>query len=233
MNKRTKFSLLNWGILTSLFLLFLNWHGTFEGPLSSQEIDMYMDKLQKLYPDEDVNNPTDEPSLREFLEADDGKPFVMVNATQYRDTTIAVNGQSFSETGEDATNEYASYVIGYLLQRGSYPVFTGEANFETFESWGIDNVSEWSDATLMRYRSRRVFAEMSVNPDFHLERDAKVAGVEKTFAYPTTVRIHLVDLGWVVGLGLLSIGLAMQLIIDRRTLLKPNSTDAIKRIQPA
>lgn len=230
MNKRTKLTILSWGILTTLFLLFLNWHGSFEGPLSSQEIDMYMDELQELFPDEDVNNPTDEPSLREFLEADDGKPFVMVNATQYRDTSIAVNGQSFSESGEDATNEYARFVMIYLLQRGSYPVFTGEANFETFESWGIDNVSEWSDATLMRYRSRRVFAEMSVNPDFHLEHDAKVAGVEKTFAYPTTVRLHLVDLGWMVGLGLLSVGLGIQMIIDRGTVLMPTTTRAIERI---
>ncbi|MEM8863457.1 MAG: hypothetical protein AAGD96_34550, partial [Chloroflexota bacterium] len=65
----------------------------------------------------------------------------------------------------------------------------------------------------VRYRSRRTMIEMTTNPEFQQNQGNKFIGIEKTIAYPTTVDIQVIGLGWFVGLLLLSIALACQLLI--------------------
>ena len=49
-------------------LLFLAWHGAFEDPVTSDEIEYYVERYQEQHPEVDTSN------LRMFLEEDDGKP---------------------------------------------------------------------------------------------------------------------------------------------------------------
>ena len=208
MAKQKKLTLLNWGIASMLMLLFLAWHGAFEGPVTSDEIEQYVERYQEQYPAADVDN------LRRFLEEDDGKPIVMVNVIKLYDTPIEVNGQSFGATSEDALSEYTSFVLPYLIKRGSYPMYSGDAVLNTMEVWGIENAESWSSGALMRYRSRRVMIEMATDPVFDQFHDAKISAMEKTFAFPATTVISTGNLALTVGLVLLSLALGMQLIIN-------------------
>ncbi|MEM7800436.1 MAG: hypothetical protein AAF633_14670 [Chloroflexota bacterium] len=195
MNRRTKLTLLNWGSLATLFLIFLNWHGAFEGPLTSAEIDMYMARLGAPDVEADFDGAESVRNIREFLEADDGKPFVMVNAIQVREVPLSADGA----TGQEAADAYEAFVTLYLLRRGSYPIYTGTAAANAVANWGIENGEEWSSAGLVRYSSRRTMIEMTTDPEFQQNQGNKFIGIEKTIAYPTTVDIQVIGLGWFVG----------------------------------
>ena len=43
MAKQKKLTLLNWAIASILMMLFLIWHGAFEGPLTSTEVELYLE----------------------------------------------------------------------------------------------------------------------------------------------------------------------------------------------
>ena len=57
----------------------------------------------------------------------------------------------------------------------------------------------------MRYRSRRTLIDIIGNPEFHARHDFKLAGLEKTIAYPIEPRIYLGDLRLLLGLFMLAI----------------------------
>ena len=208
MTKQKRQTMSNWSTAGILMLLFLAWHGAFEGPVTSAEIDYYVEQYQAQHPEADISN------LRRFLEADDGKPIVMVNAIKLYETPIEVNGQNFGASSEEALNEYMSFVLPYLIKRGSYPIYNGNAVFESMEKWGIENAEEWTSGALMRYRSRRVMIEMSTDPVFEQFHDAKIAAIEKTFAFPAATAVSTGNLAVTVGLVLLSLALGMQLFIN-------------------
>jgi len=210
MTKQKKLTLLNWSITITIMLLFLIWHGTFEGPITSDEIEYYVERYQEQHPEADTTQ------LRHFLAEDDGKSIVMANTIKLYDMPINVNGQSFGDSSEEALNEYMSFVLPYLLKRGSYPIYSGSAVFESLEKWGIENAEEWSSSALMRYRSRRVMIEMFTDPIFGQFHDAKIAAIEKTFAFPVTTIVSTGNLALIVGLVLLSLALSMQLIINSK-----------------
>ena len=140
----------------------------------------------------------------------------MVNAIKLYDTPIKVNGQSFGNSSEEALSEYTSFVLPYLIKRGSYPIYSGNAVFDAMEKWGIENAEEWSSGALMRYRSRRVMLEMATDPVFDQFHDAKIAAIEKTFAFPAATVVSTGNLALTVGLVLLSLALGMQLLINRQ-----------------
>lgn len=56
MTKQKKLTLLNWGVAGTLMLLFLIWHGAFEGPVTSAEVDLYVERYQEQHPKEDTSN---------------------------------------------------------------------------------------------------------------------------------------------------------------------------------
>lgn len=207
MTKQKKLTLVNWSITIVLMLLFLIWHGAFEGPVTSAEIEYFVERYQAQHPEADTTQ------LRQFLEEDDGKPIVMVNVIKLYGTPIEVNGQSFGVTSEETLSEYTSFVLPYLINRGSYPIYSGNAVLNTMEVWGIENAEEWSSGALMRYRSRRVMMQMVTDPLFDQFHDAKIAAIEKTISYPVTTVVSIGNLDLTVGLALLSLALGIQLLI--------------------
>ncbi len=210
MTNHKKLTLLNWGIAGTLTLLLQAWHGAFESPLTSDEVNDYVTRYQEIYPKGDIS------SVRKFLEEDDGKPVVMVNVIKVYDIPIEVNGKSYGDSAKDALGEYMSFVSPYLIKRGSYPLYTGEAVLHSLEHWGIDNAAEWSSGALVRYRSRRVMMQMVTDPLFDQFHDAKIAAMEKTISYPVITTFSTGNLAVTVGLGLLSLALGMQLLINRQ-----------------
>lgn len=107
MRKSTKRTIITWSVLAIVFILFLVWNGAFDKPLSEEEIEKYIEKYQELKPDADTER------LREYMEADDGKPVIMVNAIKLYDTPRLIDGVKVFETSEEALNDYTSFVLPY------------------------------------------------------------------------------------------------------------------------
>ena len=209
MRARHKHSAILWGLLGTMMWFFLSWNGTFEKPLSGQEVAHYLSVMKELKPDADLE------LIRQFMQEDDGNPVVMVNVSKLRDEPIPIGEKTFGATTEQTLRVYTNFVFPYLIKRGSYPIYAGDAILPPMEQWGEENPEEWSNSALVRYRSRRVLIGMAVHPDFLAFHDAKVAAIEKTFAYPTSVQLSTGNLVVTVGLLLLSTGLAGQLIIEK------------------
>ena len=202
-----------WSCIGTVYFLFLIWNGLFTSPLSEQEIEKYTEILQQDYSDSEFQQ------MRSFMEEDDGKPVIMVNVIKTNDIPKTVNGKTFSSS-EEALADYTSFVGPFLIKRGSYPIFNGTALMDAPEVWGIENAREWTTGSLVRYRSRRVMLELSTNPDFKKFHDGKVAGIEKTFAFPVSTDIHLVNLSLFVAMFLMVVGLGTSLLVIKNAFKK-------------
>lgn len=237
MSKSRRLTLVNWGVIAFLFLLYQAWHGAFDGPLREDEIkefftpvvatisnetvdvnEMTLDELEAYI--QDASNELAEQNidiervthLFRFMREDDGGPIVMVNLIHRREEPIEVNGQS----SDDALEEYSRAVFSFLLQRGSYPIFSGEAATNVMETWGLEGAEEWSSAAIVRYRSRRTMLQLGASEGFTEKHDGKEAGLIKTIALPTTVSLYTSELTIIVVFMLLSLGLAGQIAIMNR-----------------
>lgn len=232
-------TLINWGGVSILLLLFFVWHGALEGPLTDEEIKFYLgkmlaqspqaeagalelsqmslDEIERQITEQQLGSSDGEGSadellqLLDFMRTDDGGPFVMVNLLHLRDS---VSGAEDSTAAELA--DYNTAVLGFLLPRGSYPLYNGDAAAKSVAMWGIENGEEWSSVGLVRYRSRRVMIEMTTSSDFLQSQGNKTSSLAKTIALPTTPTLTVGNLSLTVVLLLLMIGLLVQLGVNRK-----------------
>ncbi len=78
-----------WPAALLTYILFRAWYDNWRGPLSSEEIEQFM----KVTADSPGPHHTDRAVLREFLEADDGKEFVMCNLIKLFPTQLPTPSQ--------------------------------------------------------------------------------------------------------------------------------------------
>ncbi|MEO1732600.1 MAG: hypothetical protein AAFR45_03070 [Pseudomonadota bacterium] len=185
-----------WAVLAGLNGVFTLWHYSWKGPLTAEEIDTQLARLLEDFGRQSLEGETlssgSEQHIIEFLRADDGRPFFMLNLMEFRETAAYANGENPDGlSGEEAEALYSRYVIPNLLKRGSYPLIitqrlttitdtmgTGEAEFERF--------------ALVRYRSRRDFLDLISTPAFGEMANHKWAGLSGTLVSPTAVQLTLV-----------------------------------------
>lgn len=122
-------------ILAGIYAAFLVWHE----PWFSQRLKPgeAASLLHGKYEDMEETDPQERRAFEAFMDADDGRPFYMVNLMQYRDRAEYRNGlqpdrsSAAGMTGREAGRRYARVVVPELLKRGCYPVFVSRkiANF--------------------------------------------------------------------------------------------------------
>lgn len=204
-------SSLVWAILGVLYAAFFAWYTSFGGPLTADEIERYVAIMQ-----ERGRDPEQIGILRKFLEQDAGDDFVMVNAIELREPPTMVEGVQPGETASQVLDRYMEYMWPALLKRACHPVLIGQAAAPALDVWGIDNAERWTQAGLMRYRSRRDMMEIATNPEFSGRHEFKTAAMLKTFAFPIDPWFQLGDPRLVLGLLLLVVGFALQAAAARR-----------------
>ncbi|MEO1253354.1 MAG: hypothetical protein AAFY41_00530 [Bacteroidota bacterium] len=202
-------TILNWFFWSLLFFGFSWWHGSFEKPLSSDEITKYAEKIVALNPDLTTAD------IQENLRRDKGEPIYMVNAIKYFDEPVDVQNLSKPISASEAVKPYNAFVGQFLIKRGSYPIFLGDAFGETAAKWGVEYEGEWSRAVVVRYRSIRTLLDLATHPDFSQKFKYKKAALESTIAYPTEARLIASGLSILVFFILLSGALGAQLFINK------------------
>lgn len=171
-------------IFGTLYALFLLWHNRwFSKPLTTAEVDTFLAKLQA---DNERKETADmnEASFHTFLQADDGKPFYMVNLMQYREKAHYPDGSHPEvKTGQQANNLYGKAVVKELLKRGSYPVFLSSKLANLYHAG--EGTDFFEEVGIVRYRSRRDLLEMATSEQFRSAEPHKWASMEKTVVVPT------------------------------------------------
>lgn len=187
---------------TLLYALFVGWYTDFGGPLTEAEINRFVDQTQGL--NLDSAGATRE-TLLEFLRTDTGRQFLMFNAIDVAKDPPAVEGAPPDADAQTLLGLYMAHMIPTLLSRASHPVVVGQSVANSLDLLGIEGAEAWTDAAVMRYRSRRTLVDILSNPEFYERHDFKLAGLEKTIAYPIEPRIYLGDLRLILGLLLLAV----------------------------
>jgi hypothetical protein len=201
-----------------LYAVFVSWYTDFGGPLTEAEIQTFIANTQGL----DLGGDTSaRGALLEFLRNDTGRQFLMVNAVDLAKDPPQMEGAPPDADAQTLLDLYMEHMIPALLSRASHPVVVGKSVANSLDLLGIEGAEAWSDGAIMRYRSRRTLIDIVGNPEFYERHDFKLAGLEKTIAYPIEPRIHLGDLRLLLGLFLL----ATTALIDTRLARKKAGAD--------
>ncbi len=174
-------------LFAALYVLFLLWHyRLYSKPLIKAEIDRLSARggYDDMSADEKAN-------FRRFMEADDGKPFYMLNLMRFREKALYPAGEfPHVKTGEDAAKLYNRAVIRELIKRGSYPVFYSKKMTNLLSE--NDGTDFFEHVGIVRYRSRRDLLNMAESPAYEKCIKHKWASLEKTVAVPTR-RVMMID----------------------------------------
>lgn len=179
-----------WLVLALIYAAFFSWYTSFGGPLSSDEIEYYLERFAENNPDAP---PERRAALRRFMEEDTGDDFVMLNVIDMYDTPQQIEGISPDETSDEVLGKYMEYMYPALFSRACHPVLFGEAANTAMDLMNAPGMEQWTRGAGMRYRSRRDLFDIATNPAFQGSHDFKIAAMEKTIAYPLDPWFHLGD----------------------------------------
>jgi len=168
-------------IMAVLYILFLFWYGGSSSPVTQNEIDLMIAKIQKSAGKEGQPEREMLKIFRELCKNDDGKEFYMVNLMKFRKKALYPDGYKFSDDSREAAYRYNAELMPYLLKLGGHPVYAGEVIGRFIHPDGAD---DWDQTAVVRYRSRRDLLAMAAdlaakNIDVH-----KWAALEKTHVFP-------------------------------------------------
>ena len=177
-----------WLAALAIAVLFSFWYTNTGGALTEEEIALYLYRQAEAGADaEQIGR------LRQFMEADNGRQFIMVNILDMNETPAVVEGAAADATADDLLGHYMEFMFPELLSRACHPIYMGEAIFSAMDIAGIENAETWDRAALMRYRSRRDLMEIATNPEFQGRHDFKVAALTKTIAFPVENALYYSD----------------------------------------
>ncbi len=197
-----------WASLIIIYLGFFFWYTDLGGKLDSEEIDFFLEKLQENNSDLDSDMYE---SIKNFMENDSGRQFLMVNNVDINENPEDVEGAEPGESAESLLGRYMEHMYSQLLKRACHPVFAGKAVWTAMDIIGIEGAENWDQAALMRYKSRRAFMEIATHPDMFGKHQFKIAALEKTIAYPVETQLYLSDPRFILGLIFLVLGLSLRL----------------------
>jgi hypothetical protein len=192
------------GVLALLFALFCGWYGSCAGPLEGEEIERYLQRMR-----ERGQSPEQIALVRDFLASDTGDDFVMVNLIELREPPTRIPGVAPDASAEQVLGRYMEHMWPELLRRACHPVLMGRAAAPALDLWGIEGGERWSQAGVMRYRSRRDLMEIATHPAFAGPHEFKIAAMTKTIAFPADPWLQLGDPRLLLGLAFAVLALAL------------------------
>lgn len=175
-----------WGGALALYVLFRLWYDNWRGPLTKAEIDAFFEAVQGKF-----GGNNDPAVLRAFLEADDGREFVMLNLVKIAPGMVADPDTGAQVPGETMMRRYSDPFVRRLLGRGGHPCMVGRKVGPYVDAWNVEADPGWSIFGLMRYRSRRDMIRMAADPLFAEVHPYKLLGIPVTFSFPTQRQVSV------------------------------------------
>lgn len=176
-----------WGAAALLYLGFRAWYDNWRGPLRPEEIEALMARVDRGA----AGNDAARAAIRAFLEADDGREFVMFNIVKTTRDPVPDPLGGPDQPGVELLNRYARHFIRVLVRRGGHPLMVRRKIGGYVDSWAAGDDPGWSVIGLMRYRSRRDMMLLALDPVFARHHPDKLAGTLATFSFPTAPQLSL------------------------------------------
>ena len=178
-----------------LYRAFWVWHSQWQGKLSKEEIDHYMAIIEKL-PIPAEESAVIVPRIRQWAEADDGKPLYMFNLIHYFPQLHTFPGAPDFKGTPQASNEiYMSSLTWLWLSHAAYPAFDGFTQNTSLIN--IQPERTWGQMTVVRYRNRRTFLKLLSDPAYARVVPYKFMAMELDLV-PASPDMEIPDLRWVL-----------------------------------
>lgn len=175
-----------WAVALALYGLFRLWYDGWRGPLTAAEIDAFFAEVQGRF-----GGDNDSTALRAFLEADDGKEFVMLNLVRVEPGLVPDPETGEPVPGRTMMRRYSDPFVRALIRRGGHPGMVGAKVGPYVDAWNVEADPGWSIFGLMRYRSRRDMIAMVRDPLFARVHPYKLLGIPTTFSFPTQRQVSI------------------------------------------
>ena len=167
--------LIIWIIALLLYALFWLWYCGVKGALSKHELEVFISAFEaKGLSERALSN------IKEFLERDDGQEFFMINLVEIK---------SPKRESQKLLMGYFKKFMSGMIPRGGHPFFLAEAAAKNIENLNCDHSDNWSSAGIIRYRSRRDFAQIVLKTFGSEHHSNKLLSLEKTLAFPSTTTL--------------------------------------------
>lgn len=192
----------------ALFIAFWFWQapGIITGKLTPAEIDHHIALAEK-----QLAFPADGKDrifkrLRTWAEADDGKPFYMLNLMRlYGKINQFPGTPGFDGTPAESNQLYESIAGPMLLKNAGSMPYGGNTQSQAIFPIGTDPAfDDWSRVLVVRYPNRRAFLQLVSNPDYAKIAPYKLMALE-VLLVPTSAELVVPDLRAILGAALLVI----------------------------
>jgi len=173
-----------WLAAILLYAAFRAWYDNWRGPMRPEEIDRFLADVRGT-PGAEVN---DLDTLRRFLEADDGGEFFMLNLVRLSPTPVPHPETGAPTPAAALLREYIRGFLSVLVRHAGHPALQAAKIGGYVDAWNVPPDPGWSFVGVMRYRSRRDMAELSLDPRFTAAHPFKIAAIPVTASFPTAPR---------------------------------------------
>ncbi len=174
-----------WLVALALYGVFRLWYDNLRGPLSKAEVDAFMAEAARVK----VSGHTDPAVLRAFLEADDGKEFIMSNLVRVHPGEVPHPATGAPTQGLALLQSYGRRFVMLLFRHGGHPMMAMRKVGGYVDSWNTPPDPGWHVVGAMRYRSRRDMMALALNPALRDVHVLKTASTAVTFSFPTQVLV--------------------------------------------
>ena len=172
------------------YLAFRLWYDGVKKPLTEDEITHIIKILEQRAAD--GLDKQDIAIVRQFMEQDDGKEFIMVNLIQFNPSPVTHPDSGQGVKAQELVQAYFKPLMKTLFRRAGHPVLVSRAVGGYVDAWNTPPNPGWHAAGLIRYRSRRDAMQASLaNPAFDEIHKYKIAALKQTFAFPTQTQTAL------------------------------------------
>lgn len=170
-----------WGTALLAYGAFRLWYDNWSGPLKPAEINAFLAQMAGRF--EATGNSPD--VLRAFLEADDGREFVMLNLVKAQLDPVEDPQTGQMVQGFELLKRYSKRFMPVLFRNGGHPGIVGRKVGGYVDAWNTEPDPGWTVFGLMRYRSRRDMIKLVMDPAFMTGHPDKSLGTLATFSFPT------------------------------------------------
>lgn len=172
-----------WGVALVVYTLFLAWYVNWRGPLAKAEVEDLIGRMTASGVGR--GGPDELPTLRRFLDEDDGREFFMLNVIRMADGPVADPETGELKPARKVMEGYTRMFLPALFARGGHPALAARRVGGLVDTWGIQDCPQWSMMGYVRYRSRRDLAQLICDPRFADAHGFKHAAMPQTFNFPT------------------------------------------------
>ena len=172
-----------WLAAALAYLAFRLWYDGWRGPLTPEETAHFM-RLMESAPGAEH---TDMGTMRAFLEADDGKEFVMCNLVRLHSEPVMHPETGSPASARSMLQAYVAQFVKVLFLHGGHPLIATRKVGGYIDAWACEPDPGWTISGLMRYRSRRDMMLLATHPRFFAAYPFKLVATAQTFSFPAQV----------------------------------------------